>query len=186
MEIKVKNMVCNRCIMVVKQIFEQAGVTVADIALGTVRIEDELTPVQMNFIDRELTKAGFEIISDQTARLVEQIKTITIEFVYKSEDMGKVNFSTHLSSKLNKDYGHLSILFSSLAGITIEKYLINLKIERVKELLVYGEKTLREVAFEMGYSSPAHLSGQFKKVTGFTPSYFKKLGEQNRKSIHNV
>lgn len=186
MEVKVKNMVCNRCIMVVKQIFEQAGVTVADIDLGTVRIEDELTPLQMNFIDRELTKTGFEIISDETARLVEQIKTTTIEFVYKSEDMGKVNFSTYLTSKVNKDYGHLSTLFSSMAGITIEKYLINLKIERVKELLVYGEQTLSEIAWEMGYSSVAYLSGQFKNVTGFTPSHFMKIGKQKRKSLDNI
>ncbi|MEX2427533.1 MAG: AraC family transcriptional regulator [Bacteroidales bacterium] len=186
MDINIKNMVCNRCIMVVKQIFEQAGMTVADINLGMVKIEDELTPVQSDFIDRELTKAGFEIISDETARLVEQIKTITIEFVYKSEDIGKVNFSSYLTSKLNKDYGHLSTLFSSLAGITIEKYLINLKIELVKEMLVYDQKTLSEIAWEMGYSSVAYLSRQFKNITGFTPSHFKKFGKQKRKSIDNV
>lgn len=179
-------MVCNRCILVIQQIFERAGAVVVNIDLGTVQIKQELTPAQLNFIDRELIKTGFEIISDETARLVEQIKTITIEFVYKSEDMGKVNFSTYLTSKVNKDYGHLSTLFSSMAGITIEKYLINLKIERVKELLVYGDQTLSEIAWEMGYSSVAYLSGQFKKVTGFTPSHFIKIGKQKRKSLDNI
>lgn len=186
MEIKVKNMVCNRCIVAVQQIFEKAGAVIINIDLGTVKTKQELTPAQLNFIDEELTKAGFEVISDQTARLVEQIKTITIDFVYKSEDMGKVNFSSFLSSKLNKDYGHLSTLFSSFAGITIEKYLINMKIERVKELLVYGEQTLSEISMELGYSSSAHLSGQFKKVTGLTPSHFMKIGVKKRKSLDNI
>lgn len=186
MEVKVKNMVCNRCIMVVKQIFEQAGAELENIDLGAVQTKKALTSTQMELIDRNLTKAGFEIISDQTAQLVEKIKTITIEFVYKAEEMEKVNFSYYLSSKLNRDYGYLSTLFSSLAGITIEKYLINLKIERVKEILVYGEKNLSEIAWELGYSSTAHLSGQFKKVTGLTPSHFKKIGAQKRKSIDNI
>lgn len=179
-------MVCNRCIVIVRQIFERAGGVIVNISLGTVQTKQELTPAQLNFIDQELTKAGFEVISDQTAQLVEQIKTVTIEFVYKSEDMGKVNFSSYLTSRLNKDYGYLSTLFSSFAGITIEKYLINLKIERVKELLVYGEQTLSEIAWEMGYSSVAYLSGQFKNVTGFTPSHFMKIGKQKRKSLDNI
>jgi YesN/AraC family two-component response regulator len=186
MEVKIKNMVCNRCIMVVKQIFERAGADIESIDLGSVETNQELNSAQMDYIDRELTKAGFEIIGDQTAQLVAQIKTITIEYVYKAEDMEKVNFSSYLTSKLNKDYGYLSTLFSSLAGITIEKYLINLKIERVKEMLVYGEKTLSEIAWELGYSSTAHLSGQFKKVTGLTPSHFKKIGVQKRKSIDSI
>ena len=186
MEIKIKNMVCNRCIMAVKQIFERAGAVIINVDLGTVQTRQELTNGQLNFIDRELTKAGFEIISDQSAQLVEQIKTITIDYVYRSDEMENFNFSSYLSTKLNKDYGYLSTLFSSLAGITIEKYLINLKIERVKEMLVYDEKSLSEIAWDMGYSSPAHLSGQFKKVTGLTPSHFRKIGEQKRKPLDNI
>lgn len=172
--------------MVVRQIFEQTGTQIKNINLGSVETEEELSSVQIDFIDRELTKAGFEIIDDQTSRLVQQIKSVSIEFVYKSEDLGKVNFSSHLSSKLNKGYGYLSSLFSLAEGVTIEKYLIKLKIERVKELLVYSEENLSEIAWRMGYSSIAHLSGQFKKVTGLTPSYFKNLGEQKRKSLNDI
>lgn len=186
MKINIKNMVCNRCILVVRQIFEQSGVQIRKVNLGSVETEEELSTIQMDSIEKELTKVGFEIIDDQISRLIEQIKNVSIEFVYKSNDLGKVNFSSHLSSKLNKGYGYLTSHFSSAEGITIEKYLIKLKIERVKELLVYGEENLSEIAWRMGYSSIAHLSGQFKKVTGLAPSYFKNLGEQKRKSLNDI
>lgn len=186
MKIHIKNMVCNRCIMVVSQIFEQTDMQIKNVNLGSVETKEDLSSVQMDFIERELTKAGFEIIDDQMSRLVEQIKNVSIEFVYESEDLGKVNFSSHLTSKLNKGYGYLSSIFSSAEGVTIEKYLIKLKIERVKELLVYSEENLSEIAWRLGYSSIAHLSGQFKKVTGLTPSYFKKIGEQKRKSLNDI
>lgn len=135
MEIKVKNMVCNRCIMVVKQIFERAGLAIVNAELGTVQTKEELTSEQINFIDQELTKAGFEIISDQSARLVEQIKTITINYVYKSEDMENVTFSSYLSAKLNKDYGYLSTLFSSLSGITISFHFSEVSFLHIGEYL---------------------------------------------------
>ncbi|HKJ41735.1 MAG TPA: AraC family transcriptional regulator, partial [Sunxiuqinia sp.] len=134
----------------------------------------------------QLNKVGFELMNDSKSRLIEQIKKLTIDFVYHQQEKVKVNFSEYLIENLNLDYNYLSTLFSSVEGTTIEKHLISLKIERVKELLVYDEKTLSEIAWEMGYSSVAHLSSQFKKITGFTPSYFKKLGEQKRKSIDNV
>ena len=120
------------------------------------------------------------------SQLVEQIKAFVINYVYKNTNNKKQNFSSMLSLELNFDYNYLTTIFSGVENITIEHYMINLKVERVKELLVYDEKTLSEIAFEMGYSSVAHLSGQFKKVTGFTPSYYKKLREQKRKSIDNV
>ena len=129
---------------------------------------------------------GFEIIHDSKSRIIEEIKTVSINFVYQHNGENEINFSDYLTGRLNLDYPYLSTLFSSVEGTTIEKHLINLKIERVKELLVYDEKTLSEIAWELGYSSVAHLSGQFKKVTGFTPSYFKKLGEQKRKSLNDV
>ncbi|MCK3683774.1 AraC family transcriptional regulator [Maribellus sp. YY47] len=186
MKINIKNMVCNRCIMVVSQIFKEAGIQTENMQLGTVTLKSELVPGKMEKINTRLKTVGFEIINDAKSRLIEKIKTISIEYVYQHNEEKKLNFSDYLVGKLNLDYPYLSSLFSSVEGTTIEKYLIHLKIERVKELLVYDEKTLSEIAWEMGYSSVAHLSGQFKKVTGFTPSYFKKLGEKKRNSIDDV
>ena len=137
-------------------------------------------------IDEKLRNVGFEIINDAKSRLIERIKNACIEYVYHHSGEHEKNFSEFLVGRMNLDYPYLSSLFSSVAGTTIEKHLINLKIERVKELLVYDEKTLSEIAWELGYSSVAHLSGQFKKVTGFTPSYFKKLRQQKRNSIDDV
>ncbi|WP_423127556.1 helix-turn-helix domain-containing protein [Gaoshiqia sp. Z1-71] len=186
MEIFIKNMVCNRCILVVSNIFQEAGIDDAEIQLGKLILKEALSEEKFTLINKRLQDAGFEIINDSKSRLIEQIKKIAIDFVYRHPAELKINFSDYLSEKLHLDYNHISSLFSSVAGTTIEKYLINLKIERVKELLVYDEKTLSEIADEVGYSSVAHLSGQFKKVSGFTPSYFKKLGEKRRKPIDQV
>ncbi len=183
----IKNMVCNRCILVVGQIFKSAGIEDVNVQLGKVEVGHDIPNNVFQQIEANLNEVGFETMSSQAMQLVEQIKNLTVNFVYSNQtDERKVNFSTFLSSKMNKDYNYLSTLFSSVENITIEHYIINLKIERVKELLVYDEKTLSEIAYEMGYSSVAHLSGQFKKNTGFTPSYFKNLGDHKRKSIDNV
>jgi len=184
--INIKNMVCNRCTMVVSQIFDNAEVRDAKVQLGQVEFAQDITENQLMKIEEELNKAGFEIINTQSVKLVEKIKSIVIDYVYNSSEIDRINFSTRLSSKMHKDYNYLSSLFSSVENTTIEHYMINMKVERVKELLVYDEKTLSEIAYELGYSSVAHLSGQFKKVTGFTPSYYKRLGEQKRKSISDV
>lgn len=186
MNIHIKNMVCNRCIMVVGQIFKNAGIDDADVQMGKVIVKNDIPEKQFETIVQNLNGAGFEIIKSHTLQVIEQIKTIIIDYVYNTPVDKSANFSTLLISKMNLEYSYLSSLFSSVENTTIEHYLINVKIERVKELLVYDEKTLSEIAWEMGYSSVAHLSGQFKKVTGFTPSYFKNLGEQKRKSIDNV
>ncbi len=186
MDINIKNMVCNRCIMVVSQTFEKAGIKTENIQLGKVKTTDEVTPEKLEQLNESLKSMGFEIITDSKGRLIESIKNITIDYVYHYSGENKMNFSDYLIGKLNLDYPYLSSLFSSVEGTTIEKYMICLKIERVKELLVYDEKTLSQIAYEMGYSSVAHLSGQFKKITGFTTSYFKNLREYNRKSIHDV
>ncbi|HRX12202.1 MAG TPA: AraC family transcriptional regulator [Draconibacterium sp.] len=186
MNINIKNMVCNRCIMVVGQIFKNAGIEDTKVQLGKVTVESDISEKQLEQITQSLNSAGFEIINNRTVQLVEQIKTFAINYIYNNTDDRKLNFSTFLSSEMNLDYKYLSTLFSSVENISIEHYMINLKVERVKELLVYDEKTLSEIAHEMGYSSVAHLSGQFKKVTGFTPSYFKNLGEQKRKSISEI
>ena len=186
MDINIKNMVCNRCVMAVSQIFDEGGIKVEHIQLGKVTTAEVVEPEKLEHISRKLNKVGFEIIHDSKRRIIEKIKTLSIEYVYQHNGENEMNFSEYLTDKLNLDYPYLSSLFSSVEGTTIEKHLINLKIERVKELLVYDEKTLSEIADELGYSSVAHLSGQFKKVTGFTPSHFKKLGERKLKSIDKV
>lgn len=179
-------MVCNRCMMVVEQTFQEAGVKIEKIRLGAVETSAEVNDSTIKRIDENLKKVGFEIINDSKSRLIERIKNIIIDLVYNHAVDIKVNYSHYLADELNLEYNYLSTLFSSVEGTTIEKYTINLKTERVKELLVYDEKTLSEIAFEMGYSSTSHLSAQFKKVTGFTPTWFKNLAEQKRKSIDYV
>ena len=179
-------MVCNRCITVVEQTFQQAGVKVENVQLGNVETSEELNDNTIKRIDDELKRVGFEIINDSKSRLIEQIKTTAVEYVYQNKWDEKHNFSDYLTDKIHLDYPYLSSLFSSVEVTTIEKYLINLKIERVKEFIVYDEKTLSEIAWKMGYSSVAHLSGQFKRITGFSPSYFKDMKEQKRKSLNDV
>jgi AraC family transcriptional regulator len=186
MDIYIKNMVCNRCIMVVSGIFEESGINGAMVQLGKVSTADKISDSKLKDIEKKLNKVGFELISDSKSRLIEQIRKLTIEYVYHHSGIDKENFSSFLTGQMSLDYNYLSSLYSSVEGTTIEKHLINLKIECVKELLVYHEKTLSEIAWEMGYSSVAHLSGQFKKVTGFTPSYFRELKEQKRKSIDKI
>jgi AraC-like DNA-binding protein len=186
MVINIKNMVCQRCILVVSQIFDETGIEVENVQMGKVTTNKEVEADRLREVNKKLKGVGFEIIQDSKGRLIEQIKNITIDYVYHHSGENKMNFSDYLTDKLNLDYPYLSSLFSSVEGTTIEKYMISLKIERVKELLVYDEKTLSQIAWELGYSSVAHLSGQFKKVTGFTTSYFKKLREQNRKSLNDV
>src|SRR5690554_3458984 len=186
MDISIKNMVCNRCIMVVSQIFEEAKITTDNIKLGKVVTSDEVSPYELKQLNNNLKSMGFEIIDDSKRKLIETIKTITIDYVYHHSGENNMNFSDYLTGKLNLVYPYLSSLFSSVEGTTIEKYMINLKIERVKELLVYDEKSLSEIAYQMGYSSVAHLSGQFKKVSGFTPTYFKNLKNKIRKPIQDI
>jgi AraC-like DNA-binding protein len=172
--------------MTVAGIMEKAGYPDAEIKLGKVSVKDEIPDEKLRTIDKQLNSVGFEIIGDAKTILIEEIKKLTIEYAYEVIAESNENFSEFLVNRLNRDYGYLSRLFSSVEGTTIEKHLINMKIERVKEMLVYNQETLSEIAYKMGYSSVAHLSGQFKKVTGFTPSYFKKLGEEKRKSIDEV
>lgn len=186
MDIYIKNMVCNRCILVVSEIFQEAAIKNASVQMGKVSTSEELPEAKLKDIEEQLNRVGFELINDSKSRLIEQIKKLTIDYVYFHSGDSKINFSDFLIGEMNLDYNYLSSLFSSIEGTTIEKHLINLKIERVKELLVYDEKTLSEIAWELGYSSVAHLSGQFRKVTGFTPSYFKQLKEQKRNSIDKV
>jgi AraC-type DNA-binding domain-containing proteins len=170
-----KNMVCNRCIMVVQQQLENLKLPVSDISLGEVVInKDSLSSDDLKAIDDALNPLGFERIDDRKGRLVEAIKKKIIAVIHSSAPAPKVNWSTLLSEELHYEYNYLSNLFSSMEGITLEQYIIRQKIERAKELLFYDELNLSQIAYQLGYSSVAHLSSQFKKITGLTPTELKK------------
>lgn len=187
MRIYVKNMVCNRCIMVVKQELEQLQLHPLQVSLGEVVLqEDKLSDAQHAAVEKALGQAGFELISDRNGRIIEKIKNVIITQVHHSNEELRQKFSALISSELHYDYSYLSKLFSEVEGITIEQYIINQKIEKVKELLAYDELSLTQIADEMGYSSVAHLSAQFKKVTGLPPSHFKNIGNKLRKPLDNV
>jgi len=187
MDFYIKNMVCNRCIMVVQQVFERLGTPPVRIALGEVETAQPLADEALTELRKNLTGFGFELIDDTKSQLIEKIKTLVIELIrYKKEETIKVNYSAYIESKLNRDYTYLSNLFSDVTGVTIEKYFINQKIERVKELLVYDELTLSEIAFELGYSSAPALSAQFKKVTGLTPKHFRQIKDNKRIPLDKV
>ena len=186
-ELHIKNMVCDRCIKVVAAIFEQTGISPVSVELGIVKLKAELSEEQQAGIKALVEKEGFELLDDQKAKLIDDIKRIIIELVhYGNLDEMDKNLSRYLADKLHKDYQYLSSLFSSIENTTIEQYFILQKIEKVKEWLVYDEFTLSEIAFKLGYSSVAHLSGQFKKVTGFTASEFKQLKDHHRKPLDKV
>lgn len=186
MTLFIKNMVCNRCVLVVKQELDRLGLPVEDVQLGEIQLAKEITSNERAQIEQALTPLGFELIDDKKSLLIEKIKAIIIELVHHQDSDIKQNLSDVLSSKLEQDYNYLSGLFSAIEGTTIEKYFIAQKIERVKELLVYGELSLSEIAYHLNYSSVAYLSNQFKKVTGLTPSHFKKVGENRRKPLDEV
>jgi AraC-like DNA-binding protein len=182
----IKNMVCNRCIMVVQHELDQLEIISKNIKLGEVTLEEELPVAKKKLLDKTLTALGFELIDDKKSRIIAQIKNIIIDLVHHQDSEIKNNLSHVLSSKLNHDYNYLSNLFSEVEGTTIEKYFIAQKIEKVKELLVYDELSLSEIAFRLNYSSVAYLSNQFKKVTGLTPSHFKQIKEDKRKPLDKV
>ncbi len=182
----IKNMVCIRCKMVVKAELEKLGIGYILIELGQVEISQELSSEQMSQLDVALRRSGLELIDDKKGVLIEKIKCIIIETVHYSEEKIKVNLSDYISDKLNYDYTYLASLFSEVTGITIEKFYIGHKIEKAKELLVYNELNLTEIAYNLGYSSVAHLSNQFKKFTGLTPSHFKKLKNKRRLMLENL
>ncbi len=183
----IKNMVCPRCIKVLKEEFERLNIGIQQIELGKVSTTSVLSNEQIRAIKKVLEENGFELIDDKRSRLIDKIKTLIIEKIHHTKDsLEAINSSDYISRETGYDYSYLSNLFSSVEGITIEKYIINQKIEKVKELLVYDELTLNEISFQLGYSSVQHLSNQFKKVTGLTPSHFKKLKENRRKPLDSV
>ena len=184
--IHIKNMVCPRCIDSVKEIFNELNIVTSMIKLGEVTTTFDITPVQKTQLEEKLVRRGFELLEDQNSKAIAQIKATIIEQIHYSKEPLNVNFSTLLSDKLNQGYTTLSKLFSSVEGITIEKYVLKQKIEKVKELIVYNELNLSEIAFQLDYSSVAHLSSQFKKETGMTPTGFKKLEKRDRNSLDSI
>ena len=179
-------MVCNRCIAAVKQLLDELKLKYSAILLGEVSLQKAPSGKQMEVLKDRLYQLGFELLDDEKMRVIEKIKTIIIEYVHYGVGDERFNFSDLLASKVHKDYSYLSKLFSETEGITIEKYMINQKIEKVKELIVYDELNLTEIAFKLGYSSVAHLSSQFKKATGLSPTHFKKIPGNRRKALDSV
>jgi AraC family transcriptional regulator len=186
MNFYIRNMVCNRCIMAVQQIFESLGYPPVRISLGNVETANPMMDEDLEKLRGALVSYGFELIDDTKSRIIEKIKNTVVQSIHHSSEDLKINYSEYIESRLNRDYAYLSSLFSEIEGTTIEKYIILQKIERVKELLVYDELTLSEIAWQMGYSNVAYLSNQFKKVTGLTPSHFKQVKEDKRKPLDKI
>lgn len=172
--------------MLVKAEMEKLHLPYVSVELGEVEVKKEIPEAKLEELKIALLKSGLELMEDKKAMLIEKIKNVIIEMVHYSDELPKVKFSTYLSEKLNQDYNYLSTLFSEVKGTTLEQYVIAHKIERVKELLVYNELNLTEIAFKLHYSSVAHLSNQFKKVTGLTPSFFKKMKHKRTIALENL
>lgn len=182
----IKNMVCHRCIKVVKDELTKLGYVVTGITLGEAIIESDKNP-DIAGIRKVLLENDFDLVDDKNSKLIEKIKVLIIEKIHhQNNNLEKFSFSKYLSNELGVNYSHLSSIFSSCEGITIEKFIIKQKIEKVKELLTYDELTLSEISFKLGYSSVQHLSNQFRQITGLNPSYFKKLKEHKRKPLDKI
>lgn len=181
MKIHIKYMVSLRCKMAVKEELDKLKLKHTSIELGEVNLKKDITGDDREFLRKGLLKKGLELIDDKKSLLIEKTKTIIIELIHYSEENPKINYSDYISEKLDYNYNHLSSLFSEVTGTTIVNYIIINKIERVKELLLYDELTLTEISLLMEYSSVAHLSHQFKKITGLTPTYFKKIKQYKKR-----
>ena len=186
MRLYIKNMVCSRCRMAVQAELEKAGLHPLTVELGEVEIGSKPSKEELRRLDGALRKLGFELIDDKKSRIIEKIKNCIVTLVHHSSEFIGVNLSDYIAGQLHYEYTYLSNLFSEVEGTTIEKYFIAQKIEKVKELLVYDELSLSEIADQLGYSSVAYLSSQFKKVTGLTPTYYKSLKDHKRKNIEDL
>jgi len=186
MKVYIRNMVCIRCQMVVKAELEKLGIVYMDVKIGEVDTMEEISKDQLQKLDVALKQSGLELMDDKKSILVEKIKSAVIELVHYTDKQIKTNLSDYLSEKLGFDYTYLANLFSEVKGITLEKFYLTHKIEKVKELIIYDELNLSEIAYKLHYSSVAHLSNQFKKFTGLTPSHFKKLKYKRRRTLEDV
>jgi len=185
-ELIIKNMVCPRCVTSVKEVFQQLNLSIGAIQLGKVSLNVKLKKNQKEQLEKRLLEQGFELLDGRQTKIINEIKSILIEAIHHQDEYTPVNFSTLLAEKIHFDYAYMSRLFSTVEGQTIERFVLAQKIEKVKELLMYDELNLSEIAYKMHYSSSAHLSAQFKKMTGMTPSAFKKLSHPKRKSLDEI
>jgi len=184
MKLHIQNMVSNRCKMAVRDVLEKSGLKIKHLELGDVEIEEPTLSLEVrNQIKRELERSDLVLIEDKKAILIDRIIKVIVEMVHYSDELPREKYSVFISRKLNHDYNYLSSLFSEIQGITIDHFIIAHKVERVKELLMYNELSIKEISYKLNYSSVAHLSNQFKKVTGLTPSSFKKQKEKIRNPI---
>lgn len=187
MKLSIKNMVCQRCIMVVKQELEKHYLTADTIQLGEITFKEDLSEEQIALLKKGLFTHGFEVLDDRKAMIIEKVKNIIVTIIHSTEEVDvKRNFSDIIAQQIPIDYNYISSIFSTTEGITIEQFIILQRIERVKELLVYNELSLSEIAYKLGYSNVQHLSTQFKKITGLTPSHFKLVKENKRKSLDQL
>ena len=186
MKLYIKYMVSNRCKIAVKEELKKLGLHFMVVDLGEVEIMENITSEQRLALKEALISSGLELMDDKKAILIEKIKNVIVEMVHHSDEMIKTNFSDYLSMKLKHDYTYLANLFSEVQGTTIEQFIISHKIERIKELIIYGELNITEIAWKMNYSSVAHLSNQFKKVTGLSPTHFKHLKDKRRSPIEEI
>jgi len=186
MKLYIKYMVSARCKMVVKEELKKLGLHFIVVDLGEVEIMENISPEEREQLKIAFQNDGFELMDDKRAVLIEKIKNAIVQMVHYTDDPIKINFSDYLSEKLNHDYTYLANLFSEVQGTTIEQFVINHKIERIKELIIYDELNITEIAWKMNYSSVAHLSNQFKKMTGLSPSHFKQLKVKRRSPIEEI
>ena len=186
MKLYIKYMVSLRCKMMVQEELKKLGLKYVVVDLGMVEIMEDITQEQREQLKENLLKSGLELLDDKRSILVEKIKNVIIEMVHYSDELPKVNYSDYISEKLGYDYTYLANTFSEVKGITIQQFIITHKIERVKELLLYDELNLTEISYKLHYSSVAHLSNQFKKVTGLSPSFYKQLKNKRKKNLENM
>lgn len=182
----IKNMVCPRCIYTVESILSKADIGYSTVALGEAELLKPATKAQLAQLDKELKAMGFELIDNRKSVLIENIKKAVLSYINEQAAERRINLSAWVAEKLNYEYTHLSHLYSSIEGITIEQYYILQKVEKAKELLVYDQLSMAQIADLLGYSSVHHLSAQFKKVTGLTPSHFRRIGSAKRQSIDSI
>lgn len=185
MKLYIKFMVSLRCKMMVKEELEKLGIECVIVDLGMVEILKDISQEQRDLLKINLERSGLELLDDKRAILIEKIKNVIVEMIHHSDELPRVNFSEFLSEKLNYDYTYLSNIFSEVKGITIQQFIIIHKIERVKELLLYDELNLTEISYKLHYSSVAHLSNQFKKITGLSPSFYKQLKQKRNGNLEN-
>ena len=186
MNLYIKYMVSLRCKMLVKDELKKLGLHFVIVDLGTVEILEDITQTQHDELKKNLLKSGLELLDDKKSILIERIKNVIVEMIHYSDELPKVNYSDYISEKLNQDYTYLANIFSEVKGITIQQFIIIHKIEKAKELILYDELNLTEISYKLHYSSVGHLSNQFKKITGLSPSFYKQLKQKRMVNLENI